>query len=268
VILNPYRHARARPAWSPAELPSSLLKIWLDADDVSTMTLNGDDVSIWTDKSGNNVVFEDASTIEPVLETNVLNGKRGVFFESSSMNTPIQNAPLAVEDKYVVAVLTQAAGEYFLYGTTHNSGLVNNSYKGWFAGVYTSSNTRYNYYAQASRGNRYASIQPLTLGTGVILAQSYAASFPTSASLLANGSLQSTSGSLTNPAIAENTVTGAAFSIGKIGSAANAGHLHELLVLNAWPGWQTVWLIDGYLAHKWGLDGKLAASHLFKAAPP
>ena len=39
-------------AWTPAQLPS--LALWLDADDASTITLNGSNVSQWSDKSGNN----------------------------------------------------------------------------------------------------------------------------------------------------------------------------------------------------------------------
>jgi hypothetical protein len=38
--------------WTPADLGASLA-LWLDADDASTITLNGSNVSQWDDKSGN-----------------------------------------------------------------------------------------------------------------------------------------------------------------------------------------------------------------------
>lgn len=41
---------RGRSAWTPAQIPTAL---WLDANDTSTITLNGSTVSQWNDKSGN-----------------------------------------------------------------------------------------------------------------------------------------------------------------------------------------------------------------------
>ena len=38
--------------WNPSELGASLA-LWLDAEDTSTITLNGSNVSQWDDKSGN-----------------------------------------------------------------------------------------------------------------------------------------------------------------------------------------------------------------------
>jgi hypothetical protein len=39
------------PAWSPLSLPN--LRVWLDASDTSTVTKSGDNITLWTDKSGN-----------------------------------------------------------------------------------------------------------------------------------------------------------------------------------------------------------------------
>jgi hypothetical protein len=61
-------------AWTPAQLTD--LALWLDADDASTITLNGTDVSQWDDKSSNgyNVSNANAATQPTYLATG-FNGK-------------------------------------------------------------------------------------------------------------------------------------------------------------------------------------------------
>jgi hypothetical protein len=64
----------AAGAWTPAQLPG--LALWLDANDASTITLNGSNVSQWDDKSpnGHNVSNASASTQPDYLATG-FNGK-------------------------------------------------------------------------------------------------------------------------------------------------------------------------------------------------
>lgn len=61
-------------AWTPANIEG--LSLWLDANDASTITLNGSTVSQWDDKSGNgyNVSNANAST-QPDYLTTGFNGK-------------------------------------------------------------------------------------------------------------------------------------------------------------------------------------------------
>lgn len=73
AIGNVRRGAAA--AWTPAALGSALA-LWLDADDASTITLNGSTVSQWDDKSGNGFNFTQAiAANQPAYVTNQLNGK-------------------------------------------------------------------------------------------------------------------------------------------------------------------------------------------------
>jgi hypothetical protein len=58
--------------------PNSIsgLALWFDADDASTITLNGSTVSEWRDKSGNNRHATQATAaLQPSYTTNSLNGK-------------------------------------------------------------------------------------------------------------------------------------------------------------------------------------------------
>jgi hypothetical protein len=65
----------AATAWTPASLGADLA-LWLDADDASTITLNGSTVSQWNDKSGNGFHLTQATAAsQPSYLTNQLNGK-------------------------------------------------------------------------------------------------------------------------------------------------------------------------------------------------
>ena len=70
--------------WTPAALGSSLA-LWLDADDFSTITLNGSTVSQWDDKSGNGRHASQATlSSQPTYTANGLNGKPAILFNGTS----------------------------------------------------------------------------------------------------------------------------------------------------------------------------------------
>jgi hypothetical protein len=69
--------------WTPAALGSSL-KLWLDANDSSTLTLSGSSVSSWSDKSGTgNTVTNATSASQPTYQATGFNSKPSVFFDAS-----------------------------------------------------------------------------------------------------------------------------------------------------------------------------------------
>lgn len=79
-----FRQARRRQAapapaaWTPANLGATLA-LWLDADDAATITLNGSNVSQWSDKSGNNRNHVQATAVnQPPLIAAAIGGKPAV----------------------------------------------------------------------------------------------------------------------------------------------------------------------------------------------
>jgi hypothetical protein len=67
-------------AWTPADLGASLA-LWLDADDASTITLNGTTVSQWSDKSGNGRNATQATaSLQPTYTASGIGGKPSVTF--------------------------------------------------------------------------------------------------------------------------------------------------------------------------------------------
>jgi len=82
LIINQYLNK----LWTPAELGASLA-LWLDADDASTITLNGSTVSQWRDKSGNgNHVSNATAATQPAYLTTGWNGKPTVNFTSAGQD--------------------------------------------------------------------------------------------------------------------------------------------------------------------------------------
>ncbi len=72
-------------SWTPSRITTAL---WLDAADASTITLNGSTVSQWNDKSGNSRNFSQATAgNQPLYSINALNGKNVVNFVSSDALT-------------------------------------------------------------------------------------------------------------------------------------------------------------------------------------
>ena len=79
----------AAAAWTPAQLSS--LALWLDADDASTITLNGSTVSQWDDKSGNDRhATQSVSASQPTYDATGFNGKPAVTWSDNfdNMQTP------------------------------------------------------------------------------------------------------------------------------------------------------------------------------------
>ena len=72
-------------SFSPLSLSS--LKLWLDANDDSTMDKSGSAVTLWEDKSGfNNHAVEIASTYNPDYDATAMNGKPGLDFSTHSQS--------------------------------------------------------------------------------------------------------------------------------------------------------------------------------------
>jgi hypothetical protein len=68
--------------WTPKNIKTEL---WLDASDITTITLNLGNVSEWRDKSGNNRnAIQTNSTNRPLFVNSSLNGLSGIIFNGST----------------------------------------------------------------------------------------------------------------------------------------------------------------------------------------
>ena len=70
--------------WRPDELGASLA-LWLDAEDASTITLNGSSVSQWSDKSGGgNNATQAVAAAQPAYNATGFNSKPALVFDGTS----------------------------------------------------------------------------------------------------------------------------------------------------------------------------------------
>lgn len=112
VYLTALRATAAAPTgpWNPAQLGASLA-LWLDADDSSTITLNGSNVAQWSDKSGNDRHATQATAAnQPAYLATGFNGKPTLTWDGNddamlmSMSLPVTDLNLfAVADPNGVA---------------------------------------------------------------------------------------------------------------------------------------------------------------------
>jgi len=90
-------------AWTPAELGADLA-LWLDADDASTITLNGSNVSQWDDKSGNDRHAAQATAADqPAYTTGGLDGKPVLTFAGGGDGFTLASGVGVPRDMFVVS---------------------------------------------------------------------------------------------------------------------------------------------------------------------
>jgi hypothetical protein len=85
--------ASGQSAWTPAQLGASLA-LWLDAEDATTITLNGSNVAQWDDKSeNNNNAVQATAASQPAYNATVLDGKAALVWPNAinSLSIKTQN---------------------------------------------------------------------------------------------------------------------------------------------------------------------------------
>ena len=91
-------------------LPVAGASLWLDADDASSLSLNGSLVTQWVDKSGNNrYATPGGAGSEPSLHTDGLNGRDTITFGSNdgmNINYALSAAPYTL---YIIYDTTGAS---------------------------------------------------------------------------------------------------------------------------------------------------------------
>lgn len=244
--------------WTPADITTAL---WLDAADASTITTVSGAVSQWNDKSGNNRhVGQLGSSSRPTVSSASLNGLSTLVFNGSqfletSTNFPITGNPAfsiycvylkntASQGSFVgwgsTGVALAAAGfldsgslACFAYAGANNYNTTTPSSGSWLFFGYTKSPGAINTTSQAYRNGSDVSTGAHSSSTPSI------ASAPLRIGLWADFTGNRLNGSMAELVIAASNTS-------------NAGRQ----------------LMEGYLAHKWGLTASLPSDHPYKSAAP
>lgn len=271
--INFYDEAQLQKRlWSP-NLVNPI--IWLDAADLSTLSVDGAGVNTWRDKSGFN---RNATTTvrKPAFLSNATNNLSAINFTAASgtkLDTP--DFSIAPGRQFCSFAVVSAAG--LLGASTYRRIWVTK-------GVNPDSLTAGSTYAQGyfgSGGNAGEFIQiaggtgvtgPIITGLGtsnepVLLVGAFGTAGANSNenSTSANGgsrvSLTGQSGALSTTGIRIGSDVGTT-----TGSSWNSW-IGEIILTGA-ISFSMVQVIEGYLAHKWRMNARLPANHPFRNRPP
>jgi len=251
----------AEEEWTPAQITTAL---WLDADDASTITLNGSNVSAWNDKSGNGRNATQATAAnQPAYTTAGLNGKNILTFDGSSDYLGFSNLTINDDNTYIYSVYSRStAGTHTL--DIASDIFVGSSGRGYGNWWFTD-NVLYTILRETSPvtfGTHGSSTATGTFINGAVRTSSGTQTWRNGSSF---GTLQQTSGTF---------VTGPAFNqIGRVGTSSpnffyHSGTIAEIIVGRESLSDSNRQLIEGYLAHKWGLTSNLPVDHPYKSVAP
>lgn len=221
------------------------LKLWLDATDSTTVTLNGSSVSEWRDKSGNAFHFSQATANNQPSYTGTINGRAAIAFDGANDGldrTDVTNSAFADATGACAFVVYEINGtdlqyavfRQFLSGSGHDR---------------FNSTTFHCYF----RTTRFGSLSPAPPSSGKVLLTSSANASEDTQTLRINGSASVTQPCATTFA-AWRAQQGAQgwWSVGYDGSYL-LGSVGEVIVFGRAVTPAEIAAVERYLARKWGI---------------
>ena len=230
------------------ELLSVEAALWLDASHSSTIEENGGKVSQWNDKSGNgHHATQSTESLKPISGTATINGNNALKFDGT--DDRLENSSLTT-------------GQPFSVFAVIKDDISSGSFRTWWSG--DSGATRS--FLQNSNGNNRSMWADSYLynGSSTTNNEIWTAEFNGSSSVLY---VDGTAGSTGN--VGDNSING--FWIGEENGSSDPnwnGLIGEILIFDAILSEADRQKIEGYLAHKWGLEASLPADHPYKNAIP
>jgi hypothetical protein len=259
---------------------------WWDADDASTITFTASpqQVARWNDKSGNGHDLLDVGASGPLFVAGGMNGldilhfdavAKGLAREWTTDSPAISPASMTTSDIGVFIVYSKQFDEGGTFNTLFqitNSGSWNS---GVHIGALESSAASLKVAVNVYTDNQVV-ITDSPSGTGQVSPET-AAGKGNMVGLTWDESEDRITGYLNGDQKGTNTAETTAVDhtqtlfVGggdAIGSWGWNGYIAEIVVINTAPTNIKRQRIEGYLAHKWGLDDLLDAGHPYKATPP
>jgi hypothetical protein len=254
--------------WNPSMITTAL---WLDAADASTVTTVSGNVSQWNDKSGNaRHASQSTPLIRPAYTANGLNGKSVVTFNGSNV--------LGLTE----LTLGRNIGELSYFAVASSTTVSGNNCRAIFDLNAGSGPDRAALYVRESTieaggrrldNNNY---QAHTNGTpSVNTAFISCALFNYSAAALSvgfnGGALTSRSGGFQTAGNTSDTnstliTMGASDALGTV--TPFTGYVSEFIAIRSILSDANRQKVEGYLAHKWGLEANLPNDHPYKTTGP
>jgi len=245
--------------WTPASITTAL---WLDANDSSTIHDTGGLVDKWDDKSGNGDNVISSGINRPTTSSTTINGLNTIQFISTTIGAgdsfDVPSLSLTSEGCAIAVYEPDVAGSgygfgYTLWGRASGGG-------GQHVDIWSGAS-----YPALFRDDR-PNIGNIGVPDSGVSMLAWNGDPSTAYDGRLNGSATySSNTSYTADADITNTIS-------KIGVTHPNyyfnGKLAEMIVLPAYQTDAQIQKIEGYLAHKWGIEANLPAGHTYKSSPP
>jgi hypothetical protein len=257
--LKPWGYPDAQSpaaAWLPSQL--SDLVLWLDAADSSTITLESGAVSEWRDKSGNdNHAAQSTSIYRPAVASSEQNSLDVLRFSATDGSLIIPST------------IMSSGGNMSVFAVCNQTGATpatNAHVLAQVAGVlvkstqYSTGKSRFQPYIDGSY--RLAESSSALSGWAILASVKDS----TAGKLAIDGTTDGTysyTGNIETPA---ND-----FYIGRLPGVFDTeffGDIAEILIIPSAVSTEGQQRIEGYLAHKWGLEANLPSGHPYKDSAP
>jgi hypothetical protein len=232
-------------------IPTSIsgLQLWLDADDSSTITLNGSNVSQWNDKSGNAYNFTQATAANQPART--LSGQNSKTVLTFATNDFLANTALdwgaSASTLFIVGKEDNSAGTGYQNLFTTGTGATGR----WGYGVAANAPTDSNVIGIFDIGEglaRFASAMTNTNADVLCFTSAGISSGSVTASLFKNGTADAN-----NPVTRGTTTSAAGAQLGAAaaGSEAYFGTICEVILYNSQLSTTNRNKVEDYLKTKW-----------------
>jgi len=239
------------------------IDIWLDATDEGSVILSGGYVSQWNDKTTPTTNFSSSSAIT-YNTSDIINGRRALGFPSSGLALNGETRTISGSgNKFTLFVVFNH--------TVNNTGTTINSE------IFMAGNTyqRFDLFSNTMSGTNLLSLNAgysdqlstgqVIIGSGanvisVVLDETTCSVYLNGETTLING-ISKTAGSSIFYGL-DGTFSW------KIGGSGFIGYIGELITYPSNMGTNDRLKMEGYLAWKWGLNGKLPTNHVYKTIPP
>jgi hypothetical protein len=251
----PYNVVSSIKLWTPALISTSL---WLDANDSSSITLNGSNVSRWNDKSGSGNHLTQASTnLQPTLNGNdIAFASNRTILRTNPVNTLNAQGTTSLFLVHNIIDATTMSGNFVTI--LRNSSNSSDPTKRRPFLIYSKSGDSLNFSNSVSTDANIGTTST-KVGKSVM---SYTQS-TTQATLYLGGNLQQQ----INNTPDTNTVA-ETFQLGNLSDTNNSMIFNEVVLVNNILSPDDRQKVEGYLAWKWGLTANLPIGHPYKDNPP
>lgn len=248
--------------WTPADITTDL---WLDADDAATITESGGSVSQWDDKSGGAFHFSQATASkQPTTGLNTIGGLNVINFDGlvEWMQSSANPWGSSVSDGFVIMLhrtpSTLTAGENFNMGGTSTAS------EAWKIAAPNTAGA-YVFDAGGETGtNRITGASSTVAVDENLITSAYCSTTDSVQEVRYNGEVNVSDATGHTVNFTSNPTLMCRFP----DWVEQNGDVAELVAIKGTVSTDTRQRLEGYLAHKWGLEGNLDAGHPYKSAPP